>query len=83
LIHTYNLSASIQCLDWNDENILAIALDDKPVRLFNIKTVSFVNLKKQPGRERLPGIVMENYLPLETMKVLFRSGIKKGNFLDP
>ncbi|HTE08659.1 MAG TPA: hypothetical protein VK628_07830 [Flavitalea sp.] len=41
-VKTFQLSSTIQCLDWNiDGKTLAIALDDSPLQLLNIETGKF------------------------------------------
>ena len=41
-VKTFQLPSAIQCLDWNiDGKTLAIALDDSPLQLLNVKTGKF------------------------------------------
>lgn len=54
LFKTYGQPATIQCVDWNrDGNLLAIAIDDKPVRLLNMKTGLFSELPETTGSRAL------------------------------
>jgi len=84
LLKTYKLPTAIQCLDWNPNgNLLAIASDDNTTQLFNIETKQFFKLGGPPGQEHLHGTTMVQCLPLETMKAVSKSGIKRGTYLEP
>jgi WD40 repeat protein len=53
-LHSFNLSAAIQCVDWDSSSVLlAIALDNKSVQLLNIKTKQFQELKETSGSRAL------------------------------
>jgi WD40 repeat protein len=53
LHNSYNLSAAVQCLDWNNGPLLAIALDDSPVQVLNIETGRFHILQETTGSRAL------------------------------
>lgn len=53
LLNSYNLLAAVQCVDWNQGKLLAIALDDKPVRLLNMETGNFQVLNETTGSRSL------------------------------
>lgn len=49
LLRSYNLLAAVQCVDWNQGSLLAVALDDKPSRLLNMETGQFQVLQETTG----------------------------------
>ena len=54
LLKTHKFINAVQCLDWNKNGKqLAIALDDKPVELFNIETGQFQKLQQTTGSRAL------------------------------
>jgi WD40 repeat protein len=54
LLITYTLTGAIQCLDWNkDGKLLAVAIDDQPVQIYNVETKITFNLKEIKGSRAL------------------------------
>lgn len=54
LLHSYNLSAPVQFLDWHKESrLLAIALADKPAQILDVTTGKFKHLNGSTGGRAL------------------------------